>query len=192
MLRLNLFLFIAAALLLVDTSEAQNRAKSPAGKAATQIGEAWVEVEYSRPILRGRRAIFGENQADQGVYAGAEVWRFGANKSTRLKTEVALKFGDTVVEPGEYSLFAEIKEGDWTLIISSHAAQARYQQGEGLWGSYGYDSGKDVARATLNISKIASSVDQFTIGFMDVTDEGGKIAFWWDDTMGVASFTTGM
>ncbi|NND71803.1 MAG: DUF2911 domain-containing protein [Rhodothermales bacterium] len=188
MFRLNLFIIAAAMLMLVGSADAQDREKSPRGKAATQIGNAWIEVDYSRPILRGRRAIFGENQADTGVYAGAPVWRFGANTSTRLMTEIPLMFGDSLVEPGEYSLFAEIAEGDWTLIVSSHKAQKRYQEGDGLWGSYGYDSAKDVARVPLNIVKMDSSVDQFTIGFMNVTDAGGSLAFWWDNTMGSAAF----
>ncbi len=188
MLKFNIFVFLAAFLLFAGTADAQNREKSPQGKSQTQIGTDWIEVSYSRPILRGRRAVFGENQNDPSVYAGAPVWRFGANTSTRLMTETALTFGDTTVPAGEYSLFAEIGESGWTLIVSDHKAQKVYKEGEGIWGSYGYDSSKDVVRVPFDISKNEHSEDQFTIGFLDVTEAGGILAFWWGDTMGMAAF----
>src|SRR5258708_6681857 len=90
---------------------APRRAASPSGTAATQVGEKWIEIVYSRPILRGRTDIFG-NGADYGkkVLAGATVWRAGANVTTRLKTEVPLEIGGKRLAPGEYSLFVDLKE----------------------------------------------------------------------------------
>ncbi len=38
---------------------AQERPSSPEGAASTQIGDAWIDITYSRPILRGRNGIFG-------------------------------------------------------------------------------------------------------------------------------------
>ena len=43
--------------------------------------------------------------------------------------------------PGEYSLFIDVKSPqDWTLIVSSWGAQARFDQNDktALWGAYGY------------------------------------------------------
>ena len=37
--------------------DAQQRPSSPRGEASTQIGEAWIIVDYGRPILRGRTDI---------------------------------------------------------------------------------------------------------------------------------------
>ena len=48
---------------------------------------------------------------------GAPVWRAGANQTTRLKTEVPLEIGGKKLAPGEYSLFVDLKEGGWTLIV---------------------------------------------------------------------------
>ena len=44
-------------------------------------GGKWIEVTYSRPMLRGRTDIFGKG-ADYGktVNGGAPVWRAGANR----------------------------------------------------------------------------------------------------------------
>ncbi len=189
--------FTACALLLpLATADlgAQERRKSPRGEAATDIGGKWVEIEYGRPILRNRRAIFGTGE-DYGkkVGAGAPVWRVGADQSTRLETEHSLAIGGKTVPPGEYSVFINLKgAADWELILSNWGAQETFDRNdkENLWGSYGYTPDKDVVRAEMRVSSLPDmSVDQLTIGFINVTDEGGQLAVWWDDTMAVVDFT---
>ena len=184
------------------------RAASPAGTAAAQVGGTWsapdkdgeqrysggkwIEVVYSRPILRGRHDIFGKG-ADYGkkVDAGAPVWRAGANQTTKLKTEVPLEIGGKRLAAGEYDLFVELKESGWTLIVSTQPTQEKYDANDKtkIWGSYGYDPKFDVVRVPMTMLKPAVSVDQFTIGFVDMTDKGGKIAMAWEKTGGVVPFT---
>ena len=141
----SILLLAAIALIGIDTACAQDRAKSPRGEAATQIGNAWITVDYGRPILRGRQGIFGSGESyGQKLNAGAPVWRTGANKSTRFHTEADLKFGDQMLPAGEYSMFVELKEGGWTLIFSNHPAKESGRSSEdGLWGSYNYTADKE-------------------------------------------------
>jgi hypothetical protein len=132
----------AASVAVFAQTQAPARPASPAGSAAIQVGawktgdapgaratnSKWIEVTYGRPIKRGRADLFGSG-ADygKGLNATAPVWRAGANVSTRLKTEVALVFGTTTVPAGEYSLFIDLKgPANWTMILSSHQAQASY------------------------------------------------------------------
>ena len=192
-MRLNftVLLFAAIALIGLDTACAQNRAKSPRGEAATQIGEAWITVDYGRPILRGRQGIFGSGENyGQTLNAGSSVWRVGANKSTRFNTEVDLMFGDKKLPAGEYSMFVELNPNQWTLIFSTHAAkESGRAAGDGLWGSYNYTADKDVIRVPMGVSSIDMSVDQFTISFFDVSSSGGTLGVIWDNVMGTSSFT---
>jgi len=177
------------------TPSAPRRAASPAGTAATQIGGnggKWIEIVYSRPILRGRTDIFGKG-ADYGkkVNSGAPVWRAGANQTTRLKTEVPLEIGGKNLAPGEYSLFVDLKEGGWTLIVSTQPYQEKYDATDKVktWGAYGYDPKFDVVRAPMKMVTPANSLDQFTIGFVNITDKGGAIAMGWETTGAVVPFT---
>jgi len=182
---------------------------SPGGSTATQVGGKWtadkngemrysdgkwIEIEYSRPILRGRQDIFGSG-ADYGkkVNAGAPVWRLGANQTTKLTTEVPITINGKTLAPGSYDLFVELKESGWTLIASTQPTQAKYdpQEKTKIWGSYGYDPKFDVVRAPMAMSKPPHSVDQLTIAFLDMTDSGGKIAVAWDDHAGMVDFTVG-
>jgi Protein of unknown function (DUF2911) len=186
----------------------ERKAPSPAGTAATQVagkwanpndeerrryeGGKWIEVTYSRPILRGRTDIFGKG-ADygKGVTGSAPVWRAGANATTKLKTEVPLEIGGKKIAAGEYDLFVDLKESGWTLILSTQPTMDKYDENEKtkIWGSYGYDTKFDVARVPMKMVTPQVSVDQFTIAFVDMTDNGGKLAMVWEKTGAVVPFT---
>ncbi len=196
-------------LLAASLASAQDRKPlSPAGTASTMVGGKWgapdkdgerqysggkwIEVTYSRPMLRGRTDIFGKG-ADYGktVNGGAPVWRAGANSTTKLTTEVPLMIGGKRLAPGSYDLFVDLKEGGWTLIVSTQPTQDKYDPDDKakIWGSYGYDTKFDVVRVPMQMVKPTVSVDQMTIAFVDMTDAGGKLAIAWDGVAAVASFT---
>jgi hypothetical protein len=202
---------LAVSLLLAGAafSTAQDRKPlSPSGTAATMVGGTWsapdkdgerqysggkwIEITYSRPILRGRTDIFGKG-ADYGkvVNGGAPVWRAGANVTTKLTTEVPLMIGGKRIEPGTYDVFVDLKEGGWTAILSKQPTQDKYDPNDKtkIWGSYGYDPKYDVVRVPMKPVTPAVSVDQFTIAFVDMTDAGGKLAMVWEKSGGVVPFT---
>ena len=200
-MRLFRFPLIAAVLLVAASAALAQRPASPRGEAAIQVGGEyeerryvggkWITVDYGRPILRGRTGIFGEgSDYGKGANAGAPVWRAGANQSTRFMTEVELKFGDKTLPAGEYSMFIDLKEGDWTLIMSTHAAKNGFREpGEGLWGAYNYTPDKDVLRVSMDVASTPVSYEQLTISFVNVTAEGGSLALMWENTVGMASFS---
>ena len=204
--------WMTAALLVSSMGMAQAQTTAPArplsvpGTASTQVGGQWVkgergmryengkwiDVTYNRPLLRGRQNIFGSG-AEYGkvVNGDGPVWRVGANQTTRFKTEVALTFGGKTLPAGEYSMYVDLKENNWTLIFSSWAAQAKYDPNDktALWGSYGYTPDKDVLRVPMTVSAIPMSIDQLSIGFVDVSGNGGTLAIWWDKTQATVPFT---
>lgn len=183
---------------------------SPRGSAATQVGGKWVEekpgaaaryrdgkwitVDYGRPILRGRMDIFGSG-ADYGkkVNAGSPVWRVGANATTRFATEVPLVMEGKALPKGEYSLFIELKEGAWTLVLSTQPALQKFDPKDksGTWGSENYDPKFDVMRVPMKLSKGAVSVDQLTLGFTSMTQAGGTFSVWWDKEQATVDFKVG-
>jgi DUF2911 family protein len=169
------------------------RPASPPGSSSTQIGDAWIDVTYGRPILRGRQGIFGSG-AEYGkkLYAGGPVWRAGANVTTRIKTGLDLEIGGKKVPAGEYSFFIDLKEGAWTAILSSQPYMETFDRAkiaEGLtWGAYGYKPELDVVRAPMTVEKREFSIDQLTIGFRDVSAEGGTLYVIWDNQIGALPF----
>jgi hypothetical protein len=197
---------IAVGAVLAQTQ--RQKPASPQGTAATQLGGKyvqgkegpvyqggkWIEVTYGRPIKRGRQDLFGKG-ADYGkaVNAGAPVWRAGANQSTRLKTELPLIFDGKKLPAGDYSVFVDLQEKAWTLILSNWPTQQQYDEKnkDALWGSFGYTPDKDVLRVTMKLETLPFSMDQFTIAFIDMTADGGKLAMMWDKTMASVPFKIG-
>ena len=187
-------LVLAAALAAGFATAQDRRPASPGGSAAAQIGDKWIEIDYSRPILRGRTAIFGKG-ADYGkqVNGGAPVWRAGANTTTRLKTEVPITLGGKTLAAGEYSIFVDLKESGWTLIVSNQPYQKNYDPAEKMatFGAYNYDPKYDIVRVPMKMVVPQVSVDQFTIAFVDMTAKGGKLAMVWEKTGAFVEFTAG-
>ena len=162
----------------------------------------WVEITYGRPALRGRDvfgsgANYGKALIDLplGEWGAPPVWRAGANVSTRLNSEATLVMGDKQIPAGEYSLFIDVRgPDDWTLIVSSWAAQQRMDPKDktALWGAYAYTPAKDVARVPMKIETLPFSVEQLTWAFHDVTTDSGRIAISWARTMASVGFKAQM
>ncbi len=192
------FLFV-----LPISTEGQARLPSPRGEATTQIGGSydangayqggfWIVVDYGRPILRGRENMFGSGATyGDGFLLGAPNWRIGANLSTRFHAGTDLMFGDQRLPAGEYSIFADLAEGEWELIFSTWGVKQTFQENNpnALWGSYGYTNERDVLRTTMDVQAIPRSADQLIVTFTDMSQEGGDFTVWFDDQMASVPFT---
>jgi hypothetical protein len=186
-----------------ETSPARSstpRLASPPGRAEVEIGGAfdvvkgrvngrWIEIRYGRPLKRGRD-LFGPPDWIEALNDGAPIWRAGANVTTRLMTEVPLKIGGTRVEAGEYSVFIELADATWTLIVSSWPHQTFYDEKnrDALFGAYGYTADKDVARLPMTLERLGHSFEQLSWQFLDVTESSGRIALVWDDRLAWVPF----
>lgn len=178
---------------------------SPRGLAAIQVGGSWageegarrysggkwITVDYGRPVLRGRANIFGAGESyGKTVNPDSVVWRAGANDTTRLTTQAPLVIGGTVLPPGVYNVFVDLAETEWTLVLSNQPVQPKYDPNDKvlLYGSANYDPKFDVLRAPMRLGTSPSSVEQFTIGFVDVSSSGGSLYMAWDRTVATIDF----
>lgn len=174
---------------------------SPAGQAAVQLGGTWettaqggqrytggkwLVVDYGRPLLRGRTGIFGAG-ADYGkvVKADAPVWRAGANDTTRLTTQAPLVIGGKTIEPGVYNVFVDLKPDAWALVLNTQPVQEKYDPNDkvNLFGAYNYDAKADILRAPMTVRTTTESVEQFTIGFVNVTATSATLTMAWEKTL---------
>ena len=166
------------------------------------VGGKWIEITYGRPLQRGRD-LFGSgpsygkavNDVGSATLPAPPVWRAGANVSTRLKSAVPLIFGDKRVPAGEYSLFIDLNgPTQWTLIVSRWPAQLKFDPNDktALWGAYGYTADRDVARIPMRVETLPFGVEQLTWSFVDMTNDGGRMALMWGKTMASTSFKASM
>ena len=196
-------IFVAVTSSVLTEAQQARRPLSPAGASSTQIGGEhfdgrqgyvgghWVEITYGRPIRRGRD-LFGPDDFAEFLNDGAPVWRAGANVSTRLITEVALEIGGTIVPAGEHTVFIELAQQEWTLIISSLRAQTQdfdENDPDSVFGAYGYGPHRDLVRIPMRLETLAYSHDQLHWQFLDITPDGGRLAIFWADRMASVPFS---
>src|SRR5258708_13041500 len=147
------FIFVIALFTLALTAFAQQPDKSkrpsPPGTAEVTLKQKRITVEYSRPSLKGRKAVGGQ------LAPYGQVWRTGANEATALTTEADLNVGGVNVPAGKYTLYTLPSEGTWKLIISKQTGQ---------WGTV-YNEDQDLARIDTQKSQLTDRVEQFTISF---------------------------
>jgi hypothetical protein len=192
---------LAGTLVSAQTAPPVKLPPSPQGQAAVQVGGRWektqsggqryadgkwIVIDYGRPLLRGRPSIFGSG-ADYGkvISDTSPVWRMGANDTTLLTTQVPLTIGGKTIQPGVYNAFAELKPNAWTLVLSTQARQPKFDPNEKvlLYGSYNYDPKFDVLRAPMTVRPSDTTVEQLTIGFVDVTAAKATLSVAWERTV---------
>ena len=198
-----LSVFVAAAVVSLgaQTAPEVKLPPSPQGQASVQVGGRWektdtggqryvdgkwIVVDYGRPLLRGRANIFGDGASyGTAVNDGSPVWRLGANDTTLLTTQVPLAIGGKTIPPGVYNMFAELKPGAWTLVLSTQPRQPKFDPNDKvrLSGSTNYDPKFDVLRAPMTVRQSDTSVEQLTIGFVNATAAGATLSVAWDKTV---------
>ncbi len=129
------------------------------------VGNTVVEIEYERPSVRGR-TIFGE------LVPWGELWRTGAGHSTKISFDKDVVIRGQSIPRGQYSLFTIPSEDQWTVILNSDAS---------LYGSFNYDSDKDVIRFTVDSTKTRRFYETMTID-IDLIPNNAKIYLSWENT----------
>ena len=156
-------------------------------------GGRWIDILYGRPLLRGRDAFTGSG-ADYGkaAYAGAPIWRAGANVTTRLRSEVPLIFGNTTVPAGEHTLFIELKSpAEWNLVVSGWRASPTFtpeDKQNTIYGAFGYTADKDLVRIAMKVEALPYRVEKLAWEFLDMRTDSGRMAVRWDRSMASAPF----
>lgn len=121
-------------------------------------------VIYSRPLKNGR-SIFG------GILKYNELWRLGANEATEIEFFANVTIAGKRIQKGRYTLYCIPNENKWTLILNKDNFS---------WGSYSYDSKKDVVRTEIEVDKKSEIVEAFTLYFDEIKN-GANLIIAWDD-----------
>ena len=125
---------------------------SPTSTVQQRIGLTDITVNYSRPSANGR-TIFGD------LVPYDQLWRTGANSSTKISFSNAVIIEGKTVDAGEYALFTVPNKESWTVVLSKQTS---------LWGVTGYDKNEDVLRIVIVPEK--SDLDEtFSIGFKNLS-----------------------
>lgn len=106
---------LGAAAILSTTAQAQGVPFSQHGNVSQRVSHTNIEVDYNRPVARGR-TLFG------ALVKWDSIWHPGADSATRITFDKDVTFEGRTLARGEYSVWLIPRErGPWTLILSSAA-----------------------------------------------------------------------
>lgn len=153
--------------LLVLQGFAQDLPRPSQGAEVEQIvGLTEIEIEYSRPNVKGR-IIWGE------LVPYDKVWRTGANAATTISFSEDVKVNGNDVPAGKYGLYTIPGEAEWTIVLSKD---------NDLWGSGDYSDENDLLRIKA-IPTATKFTESLTIGFSTVKDDKCSVDISWDELM---------
>ncbi len=132
-----------------------------------EVGFGTVKIEYSRPHIRGR-TIYGQ------LVPFGELWRTGANSSTKISFSQDVTLDGHAVPAGDYALFTIPGKEEWTIIIHKDTS---------FGGTGGYDEANDLVRFTAKPERTSELVKSFTIELADVTSKSAVIHLAWERTL---------
>lgn len=141
---------------------------SPITEITQELALTEVKLSYSRPSAKGRK-VFGE------LVPFGEVWRTGANASTKLTFTNDVKIEGNSLKAGTYALYTIPGEKEWTIIIHTNTKH------RSLAGNV-YKQEEDAFRFRAQPAKTSNYVETFTIGFSDMTTSSCKLAIAWENT----------
>ncbi|MGW8123062.1 DUF2911 domain-containing protein [Roseivirga echinicomitans] len=160
--------FAMVALLMSAMAIAQIKmpAASPTFELKGTVGLADVKVVYSRPSARGRQVA--------GVLIPYnEVWRTGANASTKITFSENVRLDGHPVPAGTYALYTLFTEDVATIILSKNL---------NWWGALGYEAKDDILRFDVPVKHPSSMYETFTISFSDFTMNSANLNMKWEHT----------
>jgi len=132
-------------------------------KVTQRIGITEITIDYSRPLVNGRK-IWG------GLEAYGKVWRAGANENTTIEFSDPVRVEGKPLHQGTYGLHMIPGEKEWTVIFSKNHTS---------WGSYTYDSAEDALR--VSVTPQASELHEaLTYNFENPKPDSTVIAMRWE------------
>jgi len=137
----------------------------PVLKIQDKITEPLVaRVIYSRPQKNGR-TIFGD------LLEYGKVWRLGANEATEIEFYQNVKINNVKIKKGRYTLYCIPYTDKWTFIVNKETD---------TWGSFKYDSKKDIVRMDVPVQKQTDITEEFVMAFEKAATGANLIVAWED------------
>jgi tetratricopeptide (TPR) repeat protein len=138
---------------------------SPASKITQTIGLTEVEVEYSRPSVKGR-VIFGET----GLLPNNNFWRTGANTATKISFSKTVMVGGNELEKGVYTILTVPNEKKWEIRW--------YKYDSTNWNTYTEKS--PLFMIEVPVIKNTELIETLEIHFKSITMSSADLLIEWE------------
>ena len=140
---------------------------SPSQKIIQRVGATDIEIEFSRPQMKGR-VVFGE------LVPYGKLWRTGANENTKISFNHRVKIGETEVSQGTYALITKPKRKSWDIFL--------YTDTNNLDVPNPIDSTKLIHLTTVESYQLENLQETLVLNFYDLTETSANLGISWERT----------
>jgi Protein of unknown function (DUF2911) len=151
----------------IQAQSLKTPAPSPTQTMKQDFGLGSVEINYSRPSVKGR-VIFGD------LVPYNKIWRTGANNATTITFSDTTMIGGKKVYPGKYGLLTMPGATEWTIIISNNTNVTDQED---------YKVEEDVVRVKSAVTTLKDKVETFSINIGNITASSCDVQIAWANTM---------
>ncbi len=141
---------------------------SPLAEITQEVALSQVKLSYARPSAKGRK-VFGD------LVPFGEVWRTGANASTKITFTEDVKIAGNALKAATYALYSIPGATEWTMIVHTNTRH------RSLAGDV-YKQAEDAFRFKVKPGKTSNFVETFTIEFGDFTTSSANLILSWENT----------
>ena len=148
-------------------------APSTAGKVYAKVGLTDVDINYSRPKMKGRM-IYGEG--DDFLVPFGKIWRTGANSGTVITTDKDLSVEGSNLPAGEYMIITIPGKDAWQVIFYKDLS---------IGGNMAnHKEENEQLRVSVKPGILTETVQSLTFNISDLSEDNTKAAIElaWENT----------
>lgn len=164
----KLFLTLALSLaIFASNAQVKTPQASPFSKVEQVVGLTNINIEYSRPGIKGR-TVYGD------LVPFGKNWRTGANANSIISFSDAVTIDGKELKAGKYALFTTPKADSWDVIFYSDTNN---------WGlPQEWDNSKVALTTTVKPETLSNLVETFTIEINNITNNDATLDIVWEKT----------
>ena len=126
---------------------------SPRAQFTQKVGLTTVEIDYSRPAVRGRKIMGNLVRYD-------EIWRTGANKNTIISFSDPVQIEGNTLPAGQYALYTRPSSNQWKVY---------FYKSTNNWGLPNpWDDSEVALSLIITPSFFEYKIENFTITISDI------------------------
>lgn len=143
-------------------------APSPMCKITQTVGMTEINMEFSRPSVKGR-TIFGD------LVPYGTMWRTGANASSKISFSDDVKVNGNALKAGQYAIYTVPGEKEWEIIFYSDVSH---------WGvPEEWKTDQEAARFKVDALTLPVSLESMAFMIDQIENDKAQLLLMWDKTV---------
>lgn len=158
--------FAFCAFMLAVNAQVQTPQASVSTELEVTVGLTEIDIEYSRPNVKGRE-VFG-NLVPYG-----QIWRTGANKNTTISFSDDVVIDGQTLKAGKYAIYTKPEKDNWEIYF--------YTDTENWGNPEKWDDNKVAAKTTAKVINLPMKIETLDISIGDIQNDNAKLGILWDN-----------